>query len=43
VQGLLDANLSAVIAMSRAIDENERAATEFASRFYRGLLGGSDI
>ncbi len=41
VQGLLDANVSTVIATSRAIDD--RVATEFASRFYRSLAGGASI
>lgn len=40
-QGLLDANVSAVIATSRAIDD--QVAVDFASRFYRGLAGGADI
>ena len=39
VQGLLDANVSAVISTSRAIDD--RVATKFATRFYKGLAGGS--
>lgn len=41
VQGLLDANVSAVISTSRAIDD--RVATKFATRFYKGLAGGSSI
>ncbi|MDI9418460.1 MAG: CHAT domain-containing protein [Euryarchaeota archaeon] len=41
VQGLLDANVSAVISTSRAIDD--RVAAKFATRFYKGLAGGSSI
>lgn len=40
-QGLLDANVSTVIATSQAIDD--RVAAEFASRFYRSLAGGASI
>ena len=41
VQGLTDAKVSLVIATSRAIDD--KVATEFASRFYKGLAGGANI
>ncbi|MBC7121429.1 MAG: CHAT domain-containing protein [Candidatus Methanosuratus sp.] len=41
VQGLLDANVSTVIATSRAIDD--KVATEFVSCFYRALAGGANI
>lgn len=40
-EGLLDANVSTVIATSRAIDD--KVATEFSSCFYRALAGGADI
>ncbi len=41
VQGLLDANVSAVIATSRAVDD--QVATDFSAHFYQGLGGGADI
>ena len=40
-QGLLDANIPAVISTSRAIDD--QVATDFASQFYQGLSGGASI
>jgi WD40 repeat protein len=40
-RGLLNANLSAVIATSRSIDD--QVATGFAKRFYRGLASGAGI
>ena len=40
-QGLLDANVPAVISTSRAIDD--RVATGFSHHFYRGLAGGATI
>ena len=40
-QGLLDAGVAVVVATSQAIDD--RAATEFASRFYAGLAGGASL
>lgn len=40
-QGLLDANISAVISTSRAIDD--QVATDFACQFYQGLAGGATI
>lgn len=39
--GLLDANVSAVISTSRAIDD--AVATDFSCHFYRGLAGGATI
>ena len=41
VQGLLDAQVSVVIATAQAIDD--AVATEFASRFYHGLACGMTI
>lgn len=41
VQKLLDANVSAVIATTRSIED--KAATTFASRFYRGLASGASV
>ncbi|HKY44138.1 MAG TPA: AAA family ATPase [Pyrinomonadaceae bacterium] len=41
VDALLDANISSVIATSQAIDDG--VATDFASRFYRGLASGANI
>lgn len=41
VEALLDANISMVIATSQAI--KDEVATEFASRFYRGLAGGITV
>lgn len=40
-QGLLDANVSAVISTSRAIDD--AVATEFSRVFYQGLAGGATL
>lgn len=40
-RGLLDANVSAVISTSRAIDD--QVATDFARQFYQGLAGGATI
>jgi len=40
-QGLLDANVSAVIATSQAIDDD--VATAFAGHFYGGLAGGATL
>jgi hypothetical protein len=40
-QGLLDANVSAVISTSRVIDD--RVATDFSCRFYQGLAGGASV
>ena len=40
-QNLLDANISAVISTSSAIDD--LVATDFACRFYQGLAGGATI
>lgn len=40
-QALLDANVSAVISTSRAIDD--LVATDFSHRFYQGLVGGATI
>lgn len=40
MQGLTDAKVSLVIATSQAIDD--KVATEFASRFYKGLAGGAN-
>lgn len=40
-EGLLDANVSVVIATSRAIDDT--VATNFAHQFYQGLAGGATI
>jgi len=40
-QGLLDANISAVISTSRSIDD--QVATDFAYQFYRGLAGGANV
>ncbi len=40
-QGLLDANISAVISTSRSIDD--QVATDFAFHFYQGLAGGATI
>lgn len=41
VQGLLNANVSAVIATSRAIDD--QVAMQFSRLFYQGLAGGASI
>ncbi|MEK6261073.1 MAG: AAA family ATPase [Planctomycetota bacterium] len=41
VQGLLDANVSVVIATSRAIDD--QVAMQFSKLFYQGLAGGASI
>jgi WD40 repeat protein len=41
VQGLLDANVSAVIATSRAIDD--QVAMQFSRQFYQGLAGGASL
>jgi len=40
-RGLLDANVSAVIATSRAIED--AVATQFAGHFYTGLAGGATV
>jgi WD40 repeat protein len=40
-RGLLDANVSAVIATSQAIDDS--VATAFAGHFYNGLAGGATL
>jgi WD40 repeat protein len=40
-RGLLDANVSAVIATSQAIDDD--VATAFAGHFYNGLAGGAGL
>jgi WD40 repeat protein len=40
-RGLLDANVSAVIATSRAIED--AVATQFAGHFYTGLAGGATL
>jgi formylglycine-generating enzyme required for sulfatase activity len=40
-QGLLDAGVSVVIATTQTIDD--RVATEFAKRFYKGLAGGATV
>ncbi len=40
-QGLLDANVPAVISTSRAIDD--RVATDFSCQFYQGLAGGASV
>lgn len=40
-EGLLDANVPAVIATSRSIDD--QVATNFAYQFYQGLAGGATI
>ena len=40
-QGLLDANVSAVISTSRAIDD--QVATNLSSQFYQALAGGSGL
>jgi WD40 repeat protein len=40
-QGLLDANISAVISTSRSIED--LVATEFSYQFYQGLAGGATI
>jgi hypothetical protein len=40
-QGLLDANISAVISTSRAIDD--QVATDFSFQLYQGLAGGASI
>ena len=40
-QALLDANITAVISTSRAIDD--KVATDFAFQFYQGLAGGATI
>ena len=40
-QGLLDAGVAVVMATSQTIDD--RAATEFAARFYTGLAGGASL
>ncbi|MEO8496167.1 MAG: CHAT domain-containing protein, partial [Planctomycetota bacterium] len=40
-QGLLDANVSAVISTSRAIED--QVATDFSHQFYQGLAGGASI
>ncbi len=39
--GLLEANISAVVSTSRAIDD--KVATEFSYQFYQGLAGGASI
>lgn len=41
VQGLLDANVSAVIATSRAIED--QVAMQFSRQFYQGLAGGASL
>jgi len=40
-QGLLDANIPAVISTSRSIDD--QVATDFAHQFYQGLAGGASV
>ncbi len=40
-QGLLEANVASAISTSRSIDDE--VATDFSSRFYRGLAGGANI
>lgn len=40
-QGLLDANVSAVISTSQLIDDS--VATDFACHFYQGLAGGATL
>ncbi|MEO8496817.1 MAG: hypothetical protein ABI614_17240, partial [Planctomycetota bacterium] len=41
VQGLLDAKVSAVIATSRAIED--QVAMQFSKQFYQGLAGGASL